>query len=53
MGSFGTDLEVQKRAMRHSDIGTMMIYGAVSDRKVEQVLEQVSGLVFANSTQDS
>lgn len=53
MASFGTDLEIQKRAMRHTDIRTTMIYGAASDGKVDQVLQQVSGLVFANSTQNS
>jgi integrase len=53
MSSFGTDLEIQKRAMRHTDIRTTMSYGAASERKVDQVLGQVSGLVFANSTRNS
>ena len=53
MSSFGTELEVQKRAMRHTDIRTMMIYGGVSDGKVDDVLGQVSGLVFTNSTRGS
>jgi len=51
MSSFGTELEVQNRAMRHTDIRTTMIYGGLSDGKVDRVLQQVSGLVFANSTQ--
>jgi site-specific recombinase XerD len=46
MSSFGTELEVQKRAMRHTEIRTTMIYGGLSDGKVDRVLQQVSGPGF-------
>jgi hypothetical protein len=38
--------------MRHSGIRTTMnIYGDVVDDRIEQALEKVSRLAFANSTQ--
>ena len=46
----GTQLAVQQKAMRHSDIRTTMIYGDVVDGRIGQALEKVSGLFFANST---
>jgi hypothetical protein len=46
-----TQLAVQQKAMRHTDIRTTMIYGDVVDGRIGQALEKVSGLVFANSTQ--
>jgi integrase len=53
MAELSTDLEVQKRAMRHTGIDMTLQYGALTDTKVNQVLEKVSGLVFANGTQNS
>jgi integrase len=50
----GTPLGVQQKAMRHSDIRTTMnIYGDVVDDRIEQALEKVSRLAFANSTRGS
>jgi len=46
----GTQLAVQQKAMRHSDIRTTTIYGGVVDGRIGQALEKVSGVVFANST---
>jgi integrase len=46
----GTQLAVQQKAMRHTDIRTTMIYGDVVDGRIGQALEKVSGLVFASST---
>jgi hypothetical protein len=53
MSSFGTELEVQKRVMRHTDMRAKLIDGGVADGKVGRVSQQVSGLVFANSTRVS
>jgi integrase len=48
----GTQLAVQQKAMRHSDIRTTMnTYGEVVDGRINQALEKISGLAFANSTQ--
>jgi integrase len=46
----GTQLAVQQKAMRHSDIRTTTIYGDVVDGRISQALEKVSELIFANST---
>ncbi|HZQ25246.1 MAG TPA: site-specific integrase [Terriglobales bacterium] len=51
LGSVGTPLEVQQKAMRHTDLRTTMIYGSVEDGRIDEALEKVSSLVFANSTQ--
>ena len=47
----GTQLAVQQKAMRHTDISMTMRYGDVVDDRIGQALEKVSGLAFANSTQ--
>ena len=53
LDSVGTDLAVQQKAMRHTDIRTTMNYGGVVDGRMDQALQRVSGLAFANSTQNS
>lgn len=48
----GTQLAVQQKAMRHTDLRMTMAYGDVVDDRIDQALEKVADLALdANSTQ--
>jgi integrase len=48
----GTQLAVQQKAMRHTDLRMTLHYGDVIDDRIDQALEKVADLAFQpNSTQ--
>lgn len=43
----GTQLAVQQKAMRPTDLRTTIAYGDVMDNRIEQALEKVADLAFS------